>query len=104
MERVIVLGLPECSHCDKLIVELTQEGIPFEFKDANKESALADRMESLLKTETYPMIIIERSGGAVYLYRVDTLDEAKKSPISFATKIGCPTVDSMVAQAKKYIK
>jgi hypothetical protein len=68
------------------------------------DGKLADRMEALLKTEVYPMIIIERSEGAVYLYRVSTVDEAKETPISYATKVGCVTTDSMIAITKKYIK
>lgn len=106
MEKVIVLGLSGCSHCESLVVNLTQEGIPFEFRDVDRKehSALADRMEALLQTNAYPMIIIEGIGSAKYLYRVDTIDEAKESPISFATKIGCVSTDSMVAITKKYLK
>jgi glutaredoxin len=104
MERVIVLGLGGCPHCDSLVVGLTQEGVAFDFIDANVDGTLADRMEALLKTEVYPMVIIERPEGAVYLYRVSTVDEAKESPIAHATKVGCVTTDSMIAIAKKYIK
>jgi hypothetical protein len=60
-------------------------------------------MEALLNTNVYPMIIIERLDGAKYLYRVDTIDEAKETPIPFATKIGCVSTDSMVAITKKYL-
>lgn len=104
MERVIVLGLSECTHCDALSQSLKEEKIPFEFIDADVDSKLADRMEALLKTNSYPMIIIEKSSGAVYLYRVEAMNEAKESSIAMATKIGCVTVDSMVAITKKYIK
>lgn len=104
MNRVIVLGLNKCSHCDSLVVNLTQEGIPFDFKDADKESVLADRMEALLKTDQYPIVIIEREEGAVYLYRVNTMEQAKELSVSYATKVGCVNTDSMVAIIKKYIK
>ena len=104
MERVIVLGLSGCSHCKALSQSLEKEKIPFDSIDANVDNALADRMEALLKTDTYPMIIIEKIGGAVYLYLVGTLDEAKKSPIGYATKVGCVSTDSMVAILKKYTK
>ena len=105
MEKVIVLGLSGCSHCDALVVNLTQEGIPFEFRDVDlkEHSNLADRMETLLDTSTYPIIIIERLDGAKYLYRVNTMDEARESPVSFATKIGCVSTNSMVAITKKYL-
>ena len=104
MERVIVLGLGGCTHCDSLVVNLTQEGVAFDFIDANVDGKLADRMEALLKTEVYPMIIIERPEGAVYLYRVSDVEEAKKTPIGYATKVGCVSTDSMIAITKKYIK
>jgi glutaredoxin len=104
MERVIVLGLSGCSHCDSLVVGLTQEGVAFDFIDADVDGKLADRMEALLKTEVYPMVIIERPEGAVYLYRVNDVEEAKKTPIGYATKVGCVSTDSMVAITKKYIK
>lgn len=105
MEKVIVLGLSGCKHCEALQQGLVQENIPYKLVDVDlkENSNLADRMETLLKVDVYPMVIIEKLGGAVYLYRVDTLEEAKSSPIAFATKIGCPTTDSMVAMIKKYI-
>lgn len=105
MEKVIVLGLPKCAHCEALSKSLKEENIPFEFKDVDlkEHSDLADRMEALLRTNAYPMIIIERSSGAKYLYRVDTIEEAKETPISYATKIGCVSTDSMVAITKKYL-
>ena len=104
MERVIVLGLSGCSHCETLTKALKEEKIPFDFIDADVDGKLADRMEALLKTNNYPMVIIEKLSGAVYLYRVDSMNEAKETPIAFATKVGCTTTDSTVALIKKYIK
>lgn len=105
MEKVIVLGLSGCTHCNTLVESLTNANIPFEFRDVDlKEySNLADRMEALLKTNTYPMVIIEGLSEAKYLYRVDNMEEARETPISFATKIGCVSTDSMVAITKKYL-
>lgn len=106
MERVIVLGLSGCRHCDALVVGLTQEGISFEFKDVNlkEHSKLADKVEALLETNTYPIIILDRPQGTVYLYRVDTINEAKESSINYVTKVGCVSTDSMIAITEKYIK
>jgi len=105
MEKVIVLGLSGCTHCDALSKSLKEQNIPFEFRDVDlkEHSSLADRMEALLNTNAYPMIIIERLGGAKYLYRVDAINEAKETSIPFATKIGCVSTDSMVAITKKYL-
>ena len=106
MEKVIVLGLSGCKHCDALQESLKEEKIPYKLLDVDlkENSDLADRMEALLKTTHYPMVIIERLEGIVYLYRVETLNEAKESPVAYATKFGCATTDSMVAITKKYIK
>jgi glutaredoxin len=105
MEKVIVLGLNKCVHCEALSKSLKEQDIPFEFRDVDlkEHSSLADRMELLLKTMVYPIIIIEGLSEAKYLYRVDTMDEAKETPIPFATKIGCVSTDSMVAITKKYL-
>ena len=106
MKKVIVLGLSGCVHCKALQESLSEKNITYTLLDVDlkENSALADRMESLLKTNQYPIIIIEREIGAVYLYRVETVNEAKESPIASATKVGCVTTDSMVAIIKKYIK
>ena len=104
MERVIVLGLSGCKHCDSLVVSLSQEGIPFEFIDADKDTRLADRMEALLRIDHYPMVIVEKLTGSVYLYRVDDIEEAREGTVAYAKKIGCVSTDSMVAITKKYIK
>jgi glutaredoxin len=106
MEKVIVLGLRGCVHCNALSNSLEEQKIPFEFRDVDlkEHSNLADRMEALLKTNNYPIVIIEKLSGAKYLHFVSTLDEAKEVPVSFATKIGCVSTDSMVAIIKKYLK
>lgn len=105
MEKVIVLGLRGCGNCNALIESLNEKNIPFEFKDADlKEyTNLADRMEALLKTHIYPMVILEGTYNTKYFYLVDTLKEAKETPISYASKIGCISTDSMATLIKKYL-
>lgn len=104
MEKVIVLGLPGCSHCKALIEGLDDKGILYKLLDANDNSRLADRMESLLKTNEYPIVIVEGTRGSTYLYRVDSYEEAKSSLVAYATKVGCVSIDSMIEQIKKYNK
>lgn len=106
MERVIVLGLRGCRHCNALIESLNESNISFEFRDADSKehTKLADTMEALLKTQTYPIVILERIGAAKYLYLVDSIEEAKESSVGFATKVGCVSTDSMVALIEKYSK
>ena len=35
---------------------------------------------------------------------VDSYEEAESSPVAYATKIGCVSIDSMIEQIKKYNK
>ena len=104
MERVIVLGLSGCGHCESLVEKLNEEKIEFEFVDANDNGKLADKMEALLKTEIYPMVILEKVGSSTYLYRTTSINEAQCSKVGNATKIGCVTSDNMVAIIKKHYK
>ena len=104
MERVIVLGLNGCGHCESLASSLKEENIPFKFIDADENGKFADRMEELLNTEDYPMVILEDSKESIYLYRVSSLKEAKASSVGIGTKIGCVSEDNMVAMIKKYVK
>ena len=104
MERVIVLGLSGCGHCESLATSLREENISFKFMDADENGKFADRMEALLGVEDYPMVILEDSKESIYLYRVSSLKEAKASSIGLGTKIGCASLDNMVAIIKKYVK
>ena len=104
MERVIVLGLSGCGHCESLVDKLNEEKITFEFVDANKNDELADRMERLLKTEVYPMVILEKMNGSIYLYRADSIDESQSTQVGYGTKVGCVSTDNMVAIIKKQYK
>ena len=106
MEKVIVLGLRGCGNCNALIESLNEKNIPFEFKDADlKEySSLADRMETLLKTQIYPMVILEGTYSTKYFYLVDTIEDAKETPISYVTKVGCISPEEIATLIEKNLK
>jgi hypothetical protein len=105
MKEVKVLALDGCNHCKTLVSSLKAKNVSFEVVDEGKEGALYDRMESLLKINHYPMVIIEGTGsGAIYLYREDVYENTKPTPISYATKVGCVSIDNMVDQVIKYTK
>ena len=104
MERVIVLGLSGCSHCKALTHSLVERQVSFEYIDADKDSDFADRMEALLKTNAYPMVILEKVSGSVYLFRAETIDEAQSSKVGYGTKIGCVSTDAMIELVEKYNK
>lgn len=105
MKEIKVLALNGCSHCESLVSSLKAKNVPFELIDESKDGALYDRMEVLLRTNQYPMVIIENTGsGAVYLYREETYENAVPTTIPFATKVGCVSIDNMVEQVVKYSK
>lgn len=104
MERVIVLGLSGCGHCEALVDSLKKENVSFKFIDADENEKLADRMEAALKVDVYPMVILEDSKESIYLFRTDTIKEAKATSIGIGTKVGCVSIDNMVAIIKKHLK
>lgn len=105
MVKVIVLGLSGCGHCETLVSKLKEEKVPFDFLDADKEGKLADRLEALLSTETYPIVILENGLEKTYLYRVSSINEAKTIHwLNGEAKVGCVTVDNMVAAIKQHFK
>jgi glutaredoxin len=104
MVKVIVLGLSGCGHCETLINRLKEEKVPFNFLDADKEGKLADKLEALLNTETYPIVILEGLIEKTYLYRVSSINEAKTVNTGQGIKVGCVTIDNMVASIKQHFK
>jgi glutaredoxin len=103
MNEVKVLALDGCNHCKSLVSSLEAKNVPFEIVNEQENSSLYDRMEAILKINHYPMVIIEGTGsGAVYLYREDSYENAKPTPIGYATKVGCVSIDNMVDQVIKY--
>lgn len=105
MVKVIVLGLSGCGHCESLMEKLEGEKIPFHFLDADKEDKLADKLEAQLDTKVYPIVILESGIEKTYLYRVNSISEAKTVHwLSGETKVGCVTVDNMVAAIKQNFK
>ena len=105
MEKLVVLGLPGCLHCDALKDLLSTERIPYELEDVSGESKLADRLEVFLKTEVYPMVIVQKGSGSIYLYRTANIKDTKEQFLGFGgIKVGCVSTENMVTMIKKYIK
>lgn len=106
MEKVIVLGLRGCGNCNALIESLNEKNIPFEFRNADlkEHSTLADRMEALLETHIYPIVIFEGTYSTKYFYLVDSLEDAKETPISYVTKVGCISPEEIATLIEKNLK
>lgn len=61
-----VFTLEGCSRCKALIGELNKEGIGYQNCDADTYGEVADDLERLLNTSTYPIITINKLGKTIY--------------------------------------
>lgn len=104
--KVRVLRLNGCGWCEEVIRQLTDLNIPFQTLDANKEGELADRLESLLNTLLYPIIIVDRELDTWYIYRPsDEVEINKVKAIGYNNfKLGCITIADLVKSTIKLLK
>ena len=104
MDKVRVLVLKGCKLCESLLAELTTLDNRIVTLDADMNSSLADKVEVLLATINYPIIIIDQESITTYLYRVDDSNQLGVLLLDPSTrKIGCYDVDDMVASLKKLL-
>jgi len=96
MKKVRVLLLSGCSKCEDLCRKLDTLSISYESMDADDNSKLCDRIEALLNTVNYPIIILEDGEIVTYLYRVnDSTDLGKRAITDTVSKYGCLDVNQM---------
>ena len=99
MKKVRVLLLSGCSKCEELCNKLDALNIPYESMDADDNSKLCDRVEALLNTVNYPILILEDIENITYLYRVDDSTNLGKHTITdTVSKCGCLDVNQMAQQ------
>ena len=104
MKKVTVLRLGGCKYCEELVDELGRRGINYKSIDANENGALADKVEALIKTDTYPIVILEISGlPTLFLFRAQTSDELGEFMVDGGKKMGVVDVNSMVNIISKLI-
>lgn len=103
---VKVLRLGGCGWCKEVVYRLEEAGVKFESLDANEEEELADRVEALLDTLLYPIIIIDRPIDTWYIFRPQNEKEIDKiTPIGFKNfKLGCNTIEDLVKNTVKIAK
>ena len=77
--QLIIFTLSGCPICKEVITELTIDGYSFEEFDCNKDkhSDIADHLEEVLKTNSYPFIFIIYPEPKI----ITTLDLNPKKPI-----------------------
>lgn len=104
--KVRVLRLGGCGWCGEVTKRLTESSIEFESIDANKEDDLADRVESLLDTLLYPIVIVERPGDTWYVFRPSHEREVNKvvavGPRDY--KVGYNTITDIVETVVELLK
>jgi len=96
-KKVTVLRLSGCSYCEELIKELDLRGVEYTSLDADEVSDYADKVEELIGTNAYPIIILEFSNCIpFYIYRAEEYDQMGEASLNNAVKIGTISIASMV--------
>ena len=104
--KVRILRLGGCGWCEEITKQLLDLGIVLEILDANEEDELADRLESLLDTLLYPIVIVERPVDTWYVFRPSHEREINKvvpvGPSDY--KVGYITVADIVETVIELLK
>lgn len=97
MKKVTVLRLSGCGHCKDLVEALDKAGVKYTSIDADENGRFADKIEEIVNTDTYPIVIIEVEGlFPFYIFRAQTYEEVGEASLKNAVKIGTMSVESMV--------
>tara|TARA_R110000803_G_C11950053_1_gene317591 strand:- start:73 stop:396 length:324 start_codon:yes stop_codon:yes gene_type:complete len=71
--EITLYTLPYCKHCTELKIELSSRDIPYKSINVDEHVLIGDWVEDNLKTDTYPVIHIEKSPEN-YLYLLSSTD------------------------------
>ncbi len=97
MKKVTVLRLSGCGHCKDLIGALDKAGVKYTSIDADENGEFADKIEEIVNTEVYPIVIIEVERlFPFYIFRAQTYEEMGEASLDNAVKIGTMSIESMV--------
>ena len=99
MKKIKVVLLTGCGWCAHLKDILNANNVSFETIDADKEGTLADQLEDLLNTTSYPIVIVETDAMSSYIYRASDVAGVGITSLGSKTeKIGCIDMETMVTQ------
>jgi len=94
--KIKVLVLKGCDVCKNFIGALNKANIEFTTIDADENDTLADYVESLTGTNTYPMVILEKPTQTAYLFRAEDAAKLGSSIVGDSEMIiGCFNADTM---------
>lgn len=97
MKKVTVLRLSGCSYCEELVEKLEANSIPYIPIDANENGKLADKIEALLNTDIYPIVILEiNNNPPFFIFRAKDYDEIGESVVEGGVKVGAISIDAIV--------
>ncbi len=95
--KIRLLTLSDCDYCTWLKSELDAEGISYVNIDANQHSEFSDEIENKFKTDSYPMVFIEK-GPEVFIIVSETELETNETLRTF------DTIPELIGIIKSYLK
>lgn len=105
MKKVTVLRLSGCRYCEELSNKLDNLGIKYTSLDADEHEDFADKVEDLIGTNSYPIVIIDVPKlFPFFIYRAETMKEVGEASLKNAVKIGTLSIDSMAEITLNYYK
>lgn len=94
--KITVLTLKGCDVCKNFIGALDKANIEYINVDADENDTLADHVESLTETNTYPIVIFEKPTQTAYLFKAEDATKLGSSIVgSNEMIIGCFSADTM---------
>lgn len=101
--KIRLLAVTGCSRCESLITKLNLDGVLYETAYCEKEPSSCDCVESIIQTNYYPIIILEKNKEMleiVYLANsYETLSEGKKE-ISGIITVPNHSIENMLFYVK----
>lgn len=101
MYQLSVLVLNGCSLCQGLLTGLKEAGIDFEELDADLNNELARKIERVVRTDYYPIAVLDLPQASTYFFRADETERVGPIALSNETVIvGCVNTNTMLQQIK----
>lgn len=105
MKKVTVLRLSGCRYCEELLSKLDKVNIKYTSLDADEHGDFADKVEDLIGTNSYPIVIVDvQNLFPFFIFRAETIDQVGEASLKNAVKIGTLSIDSMVEITLNYYK
>lgn len=104
--KVRLLRLSGCGWCSQVVYRLESLGIQFETVNVNEEDEFADRIEALLDTLLYPIIIVDKPIETWYIFR-PSHDRELNQVVTIGPndyKVGCNTITDIVEVVQRLLK